>query len=699
VVGQPANSRGFAAFEAVVCLVASFLGYLAFSLLSHAPGEAIGRLQVRDAAQVSARPARLGALDALRVAMFDAASTTSIQVVRDGDLEFKVTCLDDHRDRALANCKAAVRRAVTLAPRLLAPDPARERDVLIRSRLHDLVALAAANPALSAANGSPSLTTPVLARWSEAVRLAVEAVMASSARSTELAVVTVTASPELRAEPRLRNLKVLGTGTAWSLLVGLVIGLTGRRISGRDRPRAVVDRVLDESPVPAAPAPAERRTSSAPPARASASAPPERRTSSAPPDKRTSSAPPAKGTSSAPPDKRTSSSPPGKPSSSVPAARPGSPRPPASPLAPGVAGTLLSVGAQGAAAASPAVRTATHEDPQVEVQRVQTILPPPEPSVPPPDSNVLAPPPLQDIGELPSQRPSSSSPPGERPESKPPRSTAKLSLPSRRTTQMLGSLTGSASPVSGPPQTPLPPGATTIMQSSPPSTGRYSFVSTPPPPGGAQVIPHDAAPNWAPDPRLDAVPCRPLSRELFAFGVEHCFTLGVCCVPGLDEERTELAGSLALALTATGHARVLLIDANFDQPLQHKVMRAEMPPGKEFARQIQEHMMAQGSDQWSVLRCTKNLHLLLGGPSPTPGMILTRSFELCVRGMRTYYDFIVLDGPSGNRETECQAFDGVVDGLVIACTEDLRGEIAKTSRHFTPKRFSRAIRVGASRTQ
>jgi hypothetical protein len=366
-------------------------------------------------------------------------------------------------------------------------------------------------------------------------------------------------------------------------------------------------------------------------------------------------------------------------------------------VGPGSIEALAALAAMGTPAASTATRSAGPDDPSVEVRHVPTILPPAEPPAPPADPNVLAPPPLQDIGEPLLPLPSSSAPAGERPESQPPRSVGKMTLPSKRTTQMLGSLSGSSPPVAGR-KTPAP-GATTMMQSSPPSTGtgRYSFVSTPPPPGGAQVIPHDVGPSWAPDPRLDPAPCRPLSRELFAFGVEHCFTLGVSCVPGLDEERTELAGSLALALTANGHARVLLIDANFDQPLQHTVMRAEMPPGKEFARQIQEHMMAQGSDQWSVLRCTKNLHLLLGGPSSTPGMILTRSFELCVRGMRTYYDFIVLDGPSGSRETECQAFDGVVDGLVIACTEDLRGEIAKTSRHFTPKRFSRAIRVSASK--
>lgn len=262
------------------------------------------------------------------------------------------------------------------------------------------------------------------------------------------------------------------------------------------------------------------------------------------------------------------------------------------------------------------------------------------------------------------------------------------SIPVRRTTQIMGS------PV--PPRiestSSIPPsGGRTTRQGS--SASRYSFVSTPPPPGGAPVKPYDAPPDWTPDPRLDPASCHGLSRELFAFGVEQCFALGVTCVAGLEEEKSVFTASLALALTSGGHARVLLIDANFDDPAQHRLLRVEMPPNEGFSHQLRLHMMGQPADHWGVLRCNKSLHVLAHSAEQGPGLILSRSFESCVRSLRAYYDFILLDGPSGSREAECRALDGVIDGLVVTCTEELKNSVPRTSRFFTAKRFSKAIRV------
>ncbi len=257
-------------------------------------------------------------------------------------------------------------------------------------------------------------------------------------------------------------------------------------------------------------------------------------------------------------------------------------------------------------------------------------------------------------------------------------------VPVTRTTQMLGSpLSPEAQPVSRP--------SGRVRQGS--ATTRYSFVSTPPPAGGEPVRPHDVGPDWSPDPSIDPAPCRPLCRELFAFGVEHCFVVGVTAVPGLDRDKAEFSAALALALSATGHARVLLVEGDLDAPQQHTFMRAEMPEGESFSRQLQAHMTRQAGEHWSVLRCTKSLHVLVDGEEHTPGLILSRTFEECVRALRAYYDFIVLDGPTGARESECRALDGVIDGLIVVCTEETRATIPETSRYFTTKRFSKAIRA------
>jgi len=169
--------------------------------------------------------------------------------------------------------------------------------------------------------------------------------------------------------------------------------------------------------------------------------------------------------------------------------------------------------------------------------------------------------------------------------------------------------------------------------------------------------------------------------------------MGVTSVADLDRDKAEFSASLALALSATGHARVLLVEADLDNPQQHQLMRAQMPAGDSFSRQLQAHMTRQAGEHWSVLRCTKSLHVLLDDDEHTPGLILSRTFEECLRALRAYYDFIVVDGPTGARESECRALDGVIDGLIVVCTEETRPKIPETSRYFTTKRFSKAIRA------
>jgi Mrp family chromosome partitioning ATPase len=332
--------------------------------------------------------------------------------------------------------------------------------------------------------------------------------------------------------------------------------------------------------------------------------------------------------------------------------------------------------------------------------------PPPPPSSHPPPRPQSSQPPAPAPSSLP-PAPSSSAPPPVpaarapfTPSDPPPAHThpsASFESPStksdslgtkRQTTQILGSPIAPRAAERSSSSSSL---TRTVVQGS--FSTRYSFVTTPPPPGGVPVEPHDIDPDWKAPARLDPTPCRPLAREIFAFGIDHCFTVGVTSVPGLDEEKSEFSASLALALAHGGHARVLLVESDFDRPALHRLLELSMPAGRSFSRQLQTHMMGQTEDAYGVLRCSKSLHALLDGMEHTPGLILSRAFETCLRGLRAYYDFIVLDGPPGNRETECRALDAVADGLIVVCTEEQKHQVAPTSKLFSQKRFSRAIRV------
>ena len=608
----------------------------------------------------------------------DAATTDTLEVRfgvgKPGRIE--IICRDGESQRAGAICDEVGRTAVTSTPGALTAegggsDPAATRLVALR----ELARFAQAHPALvtgAAASRPPEDVAALQKLWKAARDAPAPASEASTAPAVRAELVGPSAGTRaLGGGPS----SVLITGFLSALGVGLVIfGLQrGKRARPTELDEPEWDRgrqSLSSRPPPklTSSAPPPRLTSSAPPPKATSSAPPPKPSSSAPPPKLSSSAPPPKLSSSAPPAKPTSSAPPPNPSSSEPPAAKASPIPPhASPIeqAPATARGLSL--APHAPATAPAAEAAGEKTPS-------TILPPPEAAAP-----ALSPPTARRTASGQLRYEATSLP-----------STALAPVvPATRTTQMLGSIRPPSevpAPISNYPETPA-------GSVSPRSLSRYSFVSTPPPAGGDPVRPHDLGQDWAPDPVVDPAPCRPLCRELFAFGVEHCFVIGVTGLAGVDEQKSEFASSLAMALGGSGHARVLLIDADMDKPTQHRLMRAEMPAGTTLSRQLQARMTRRDVGHWSVLRASRSLHLLLDGSESTPGLILSRTFEECVRALRAYYDFIVLDGPPGSRESACCALDGVIDGLVILCTDERRAEVPQVSRFFTTKRFSKAIRA------
>lgn len=556
-----------------------------------------------------------------------------------GKAELGVACEGGDGVDLVADCRQSVERVIAQA--VWSPPGAASGDLGVGERARALAALARTEPGLTGLAGAAPPAASSLAEW----RRLAEGKPTPSPAGGVRALPTPRVADGMTVMPRHGEaLQALGFGLCWAFMLALLVVATGSNERASARPR----RAHDSMPAPDDVAAAAGATPLITTAGADA-IPPTPRTGftadpmpDGPKEARVSPevplGPPIE------PRKITTILPPPTP---VPASGPETRAEPESSAAVAIGVMATRDGAPTTARQGTAAAVAI------------------EPTSNDPPSLVVA-----DLDELPR--------------------TGASSMPVRRTTQMLGS------PV--PPRvdrmtSSVPPGSRTLIQG--PSSSRYSFVTTPPPVGGVPVKPHEVGSDWKPDPKLNPGPCRALSRELFAFGVEQCLTIGVSCIPGLDAERSELAASIALALAETGHARVLLLDANFDAPVQHRLMQVEMPPERSLSRQLQSQFMGQAADHWSVLRCRKSLHLLVDGDEHTPGLILTRAFEACVRSLRAYYDFIVIDGPSGVHDPECRALDGVADGLMIACTESRRAEVPKTSQLFTSKRFFKAIRVSS----
>ncbi|MEO6603788.1 MAG: hypothetical protein ABIQ16_28150, partial [Polyangiaceae bacterium] len=239
--------------------------------------------------------------------------------------------------------------------------------------------------------------------------------------------------------------------------------------------------------------------------------------------------------------------------------------------------------------------------------------------------------------------------------------------------------------------------------SSPPPASRYSFVSNPP--GPASTVPPASRssshpPNhhvvrlqgvpstWAPDPELTPQAQKALCEQLYPFAVESCFVVAVVAVPESVPYKSRVAAELALALAASGHPRVLLLEADFNRPWVQRTLQVDMPMGAGFSQQLRDRISRGNRTHWTVMAPQTSLHVLAEGLMRTPGLLLTRQFADGLKEMRAYYDLIVIDGPSSTLDVDATALDAVIDGLITVCPPNGSPALARLQSMFGKKRFS-----------
>jgi Mrp family chromosome partitioning ATPase len=253
--------------------------------------------------------------------------------------------------------------------------------------------------------------------------------------------------------------------------------------------------------------------------------------------------------------------------------------------------------------------------------------------------------------------------------------------------------------------------------SSPTST-RYRYVSTPPPAGapassrakatsssgrerGAKFIdarelvvtppptPIPAGPGWRPDLSLLPEARRALSDELLPLGLDGCWVIGAVATEGA-ECRARLAAETALALAASGHARVLMLDADFEHALVQRFLRVEIASEKSFAEQLS----ASAPRRWSVVECSPSLHVLPQTRALPRGSLDCEAFVGCLTALRSFYDFIVVDGPLLDDASGCAAMRDVCDGVLFSHGRYGPSEITRVQSLFPATRIWLVKSVG-----
>jgi Mrp family chromosome partitioning ATPase/uncharacterized protein involved in exopolysaccharide biosynthesis len=140
--------------------------------------------------------------------------------------------------------------------------------------------------------------------------------------------------------------------------------------------------------------------------------------------------------------------------------------------------------------------------------------------------------------------------------------------------------------------------------------------------------------------------------------------------PGSVKARTAIALSHALAEVAT--RRILLLEADFENPELHRLMNVEAPPSGGFSQQLMSRLQPGATRRpWHVVRCLPALHFLPEGLFRSPGVLLSREFESAVLELRQHYDVLVISGPPLTRETDLRALDTLADAGMIATREGI----------------------------
>ncbi|MEI9953209.1 MAG: hypothetical protein WDO74_30575 [Pseudomonadota bacterium] len=118
-----------------------------------------------------------------------------------------------------------------------------------------------------------------------------------------------------------------------------------------------------------------------------------------------------------------------------------------------------------------------------------------------------------------------------------------------------------------------------------------------------------------------------------------------------------------------------------------------MPIKSGFSQQLRDRVNGSQSRRWTVVSCGKSLHVLAEGLMRSPGLLLSRQFADGLSDLRSYYDFIVNDGPSSSLSLEAQALDSVSDSVLFVCKEKERGSpsLKRLEALFGEKRFKSVV--------
>jgi Mrp family chromosome partitioning ATPase len=202
--------------------------------------------------------------------------------------------------------------------------------------------------------------------------------------------------------------------------------------------------------------------------------------------------------------------------------------------------------------------------------------------------------------------------------------------------------------------------------SEPPALHAYDAqlvaVQQAPTPAASTTVHHDVPMGWRPDADPNHPHIVALRDAVLNQGLSRHLRVAVSGAPGAP--KAQVAGALALALAQAG-ARVLLVEADFDNPQVHQAMAINAPSGAGFSQQLITRRQGHQARPWVVVRCTPTLQVLAEGRMRSPGLLGSAEFEGAIRELGEQHQVLVLLAPSLDKSTDLQVIDSLAQAAVV----------------------------------
>ncbi len=164
------------------------------------------------------------------------------------------------------------------------------------------------------------------------------------------------------------------------------------------------------------------------------------------------------------------------------------------------------------------------------------------------------------------------------------------------------------------------------------------------------------------------------------------------------EGKTTFAAQLALILSESQRARVVLVEASFRRPALARLLGFTVPEGEELSTQIVRTI--RGSDQpWTALALGPSLHVFAESEDQPrrPRALHSACLSDLLQMLAGLYDYVLIDAPSVLDEGEANALEPVVDGMIIVARAFVskKSELRRAIRQLGQRKAVGAVLIAA----